>query len=257
MANEPVEYSKIERNRKRILVVGNNGVFTESIINHSVQLAGRLKYDLIALSIDTGCEGEPFQRRTAKSMKSLQAAAKNIGIHCDHLMRSGDLGTAVQDTIHEIKRIELVAVDSTTQEESVRGISAPVVRVFPRSQDTTTGGFAMAAGIADSKLKLIGKTAGLGVVTAACYAAVFTHSDAVMQLYTRGGVFAALPIATVLVVSFVHGAFAHNLWSLLGIEAMRKDRVRQTEKKVLEKRKRLRQRPRMYAYVNPFHRIEK
>jgi hypothetical protein len=43
----------------------------------------------------------------------------------------------------------------------------------------------------------------------------------------------------------------------LGIEAMRKDRVRESERKVIEKRKTLRKRPRMYAYVNPFHRIDK
>lgn len=255
MTKEQVEHG-IQRNRKRILVVANDGIFTENIINHTVHLAGRLQYDLIALSVDAACEGESFRRRSAKSMKRLQSVAGSNAIHCDHMVRAGDLGTAVQDTIHEIKRIELVAIDSSTPEETIRGISAPVVRVFSRSQDNT-GGHAMAVGITDSKWRQIGKTAGLGLLAAACYAVVFTHTETVMQYYTRGGVFAALPIATVLLFSFVHGSFAHSLWSLLGIEAMKKDRVRMTEKKVLEKRKRLRQRPRMYAYVNPFHRIER
>jgi hypothetical protein len=35
-------------------------------------------------------------------------------------------------------------------------------------------------------------------------------------------VYAVLPIGTVFVFSFAHGAFAHNLWSVLGIEAIQK-----------------------------------
>ena len=104
-----------------------------------------------------------------------------------------------------------------------------------------------------SKAKVIGKTAGYGVASAACYAAVFTNADAVNQIFSRGGWYAALPIAAVLAISFVHGTFAHNLWSLLGIEALKRDQVRKTEHKVIEKRKQQRKRPRAYAYVNPFH----
>ena len=70
--------------------------------------------------------------------------------------------------------------------------------------------------------KLIGRTIGLGLGSVALYAAVFTNSDTVMKYFTKGGIFAALPIVTVFAFSFVHGAFASNLWSLLGIEATKK-----------------------------------
>ncbi len=73
-----------------------------------------------------------------------------------------------------------------------------------------------------SKKKPVGKTALYGVITACLYAAVFTHSDSVLQLFSLGGIYAALPIATVFVFSFAHGAFASNLWSCLGIEAVTK-----------------------------------
>jgi hypothetical protein len=63
------------------------------------------------------------------------------------------------------------------------------------------------------------KTVLLGVLTAGLYAAAFSHADMVMQVFTRGGFYAAFPIATVFAVSFAHGAFASNLWSVLGIEA--------------------------------------
>jgi hypothetical protein len=40
-----------------------------------------------------------------------------------------------------------------------------------------------------------------------------------MAYSTKGGMFAAVPIVTVFLVSFVHGAFASNLWTCLGITA--------------------------------------
>ena len=57
----------------------------------------------------------------------------------------------------------------------------------------------MAAKRTESKKRFIGKTILCGVVSACLYAAVFTHADLVMQLFTRGGIYAALPVATVLV----------------------------------------------------------
>jgi len=60
---------------------------------------------------------------------------------------------------------------------------------------------------------------GFGVASAAVYAVVFQHASAVTEVFSRGGVYAAAPIATVFLVSYVHGGFASNLWSALGITA--------------------------------------
>ena len=70
--------------------------------------------------------------------------------------------------------------------------------------------------------KLISRTIGLGLASAALYAAVFTNSGMVMEYFTKGGIFTALPIFTVFAFSFVYGPFTSNLWSLLGIEATKK-----------------------------------
>lgn len=80
----------------------------------------------------------------------------------------------------------------------------------------------MAASHGVSRRKLVGKTILFGALTAALYGAVFANADGVLQLFTRGGAYAALPIATVFVFSFIHGTFAGNLWSVLGIEAVTK-----------------------------------
>ena len=240
------------RNSRKILVVGDKGFFAENVINHSIHLAERLGYDLVALSVDAQCEGKAFGNSAASARKLFDMAGR-YGIHCSQIVRSGDIEFAVEETIHEIKRVEIVVVESETNSESIRNISVPIVSVL--SDTNRKGDTSMIAG-KSSKAVVIGKTAGYGVLSAAFCAAAFTHSDTIAQVCSRGGWYAALPIATVLVFSFVHGSFAHNLWSALGIEAFKRDQVRQTEHKVIEKRKQQRRRPRAYAYVNPFHKID-
>ena len=93
--------------------------------------------------------------------------------------------------------------------------------------------------------QLIRRTIGLGVASAALYAAVFTNSGLIMTYFTKGGIFAALPIVTVFAISFVHGAFASNLWSLLGIEATKK-----TQPRVAPTRPAPRKRPRPQIQLN-------
>jgi hypothetical protein len=70
------------------------------------------------------------------------------------------------------------------------------------------------------KKRLLLETALFGAVTAALYAAVFSNAGTVVELFARGGYYAALPIATVFVFSFAHGSFSGSLWSVLGIEAI-------------------------------------
>jgi len=78
---------------------------------------------------------------------------------------------------------------------------------------------------------------GLSVIL---YTTLFLKSEAVMQFFTRGGIYAALPIATVFLFSYIHGSFAGSFWSVLGIEAQKtrlqekmeqqKSRARPTER---------------------------
>lgn len=80
----------------------------------------------------------------------------------------------------------------------------------------------MAAKTEAKKKKIAIQTLVYGAITAALYAAVFSYSTPINEFFARGGAYAALPIATVFVFSFAHGAFASNFWSLLGINAITK-----------------------------------
>jgi hypothetical protein len=55
--------------------------------------------------------------------------------------------------------------------------------------------------------------------------------------------------------SFAHGAFASNLWSLMGIKPMKKETLQPSVGKTFSQTKKVQKRPRAYAYVNPFHKI--
>ncbi len=80
----------------------------------------------------------------------------------------------------------------------------------------------MAAKTQIRKKKILMRTLMYGAITTALYAAVFSYSSPITELFARGGFYAALPIATVFVFSFAHGAFSSSLWSALGIEAITK-----------------------------------
>ena len=74
------------------------------------------------------------------------------------------------------------------------------------------------------------KMIGFGAVSAALYGAIFYHANAITEMFSRGGMYAAGPIATVFLISYVHGGFASNLWSALGIEAKRPAKTAQPTK---------------------------
>lgn len=60
---------------------------------------------------------------------------------------------------------------------------------------------------------------GFGAASAAIYGAIFQFSNPITEMFSRGGVYAAMPIAAVFLVSYVHGSFASNLWTALGVNA--------------------------------------
>lgn len=78
------------------------------------------------------------------------------------------------------------------------------------------------------KKKPIGKLIAYGIGSAALYTSVYMFADQIMENFTKGGLYSALPIATVFLFSWVHGTFAGTLWQVLGIEAVKKPSVQAT-----------------------------
>ncbi|MEW6326389.1 MAG: hypothetical protein AB1487_02150 [Thermodesulfobacteriota bacterium] len=70
--------------------------------------------------------------------------------------------------------------------------------------------------------KPVGKMISFGIGSIILYAIVFSNEGLVTEWFTKGKWFAALPIITVFIFSFVHGTFASYLWSVLGLEVVKK-----------------------------------
>lgn len=61
-----------------------------------------------------------------------------------------------------------------------------------------------------------------GTISLSGYIALVTNQQWVNETFTMGGWHTVYPVVTALIFSFVHGAFASNLLTVLGIEAKKK-----------------------------------
>ena len=82
-----------------------------------------------------------------------------------------------------------------------------------------------------------------GLITAAVYGGIFLNEGTVMKYFSKGGIYALLPVGAAFFVSFVHGTFTGNFWTALGIEASKK--VTKVEQPTTQPAKRVRPRPRL------------
>lgn len=219
--------AELVRENRKILVVGQEAGFSDSVLTYATNLAERLGYDLIAVNVGPAEDGQgwfsaPYRQfrqlkfglraRWAIRQARQRLAAK--GLKFEHLVRFGALGTTVEHLNQEKRRIEFVLNASPPGEaEMLTGVTLPVFTI-----KAIQGEKIMAQHEVRSR-KLIGQTIGWGLGTAAIYAALFVNSESVMRYFTRGGLYAALPIAAVFLVSYVHGNFAHLVWEVLGIRA--------------------------------------
>lgn len=240
--------------RRKILVVGKGPTFTVGVIDYAAGLAERLGYDIIGMNVNPALDQAAkffspynqrmrakFARQARTAWEMVEPGLKSQGINCEQVVKFEDVAQAVKALNHEIKRIDFVITDAGVTDEEITGeIPLPVFSITGYQGDQV-----MAKEHEASRSKLWGKTVALGLGAAALYAAVFLNSGLVMKYFTKGGWYAALPVSTVFIFSFVHGAFASNLWSLLGIEATKK-----VQPRVSTSRPTARKRPRPQLRIN-------
>lgn len=69
------------------------------------------------------------------------------------------------------------------------------------------------------KKRPVGKMVLFGAMSVTAYLFLFSNETLVTQTFTLGGWHAAFPVMTAFLFSFVHGAFASNLLTVIGLEA--------------------------------------
>ncbi len=72
------------------------------------------------------------------------------------------------------------------------------------------------------KKKPVGKLIIYGICSVILYVLLLTNQDFINQNFTRGGLYALLPIVAAFVFSFIHGNFTGYFWTVLGVEAKKK-----------------------------------
>jgi len=249
-----------ETERRKILVIGTLSHINETLSDYAIHLAQRLKNDLFVVCIVPGSNIIPSTKETALAMAStdclrhIEQKAARQGVHCDVSIQYGEISLVTDEVLNSVKRIEFIVTDSEyTKAQISNEVTIPVFSlcISQHYQEERP----MTRESKEQRKLEVKKTIGYGLITAALYGCVFWNADTVMSYFTKGGFFAALPVATVFIFSFAHGAFASNFWSLMGIKPMKKDTVQPTAGKSVTQTKKVQKRPRAYAYVNPFHKI--
>ncbi|WP_163339418.1 hypothetical protein [Desulfopila sp. IMCC35008] len=69
------------------------------------------------------------------------------------------------------------------------------------------------------KKRPVAKMLFFGAASGGAYMLLFSNAALVTNTYTLGGWHAIFPVGTAFAFSFIHGAFASNLLSVLGLEA--------------------------------------
>jgi hypothetical protein len=242
--------------KRKILVVGKDYAFSNGVVDYAANLSQRLGYDIIAMSVNPalGTSGKffspytqhlrgKFTQRAQEAWAPVASELASQGIKSEHVVKFEGLSGAIKDLNHEIKRIDFVITDSGIKDQEITGeIPLPVFSISGYQGEKV---MAQEHHETAHRGKLIRSTIGLGLASAALYAAVFTNTGTIMTYFTKGGIYAALPIVTVFAFSFVYGPFTSNLWSLLGIEATKK-----VQPRVAPKRPAPRKRPRPQLHLD-------
>ncbi len=219
--------AELVRENRKIVLVSQEPGFSEAVLQYAVNLAERLGYDLLAVNIGPAATGTNwlagikqwlmqlrFRQQAWRRVRSAQQRLAAKGLGFEHQVCFGDLGATIERLNQTKKRIEFVLNAAEASEAAMLGgVNLPVFTIKGIQEDK------FMAERETRNWHAISRTIGWGLATVALYAAVFVNSGTIMSYFTRGGLYAALPIVTVFLFSYVHGTFAHHVWEALGIRA--------------------------------------
>lgn len=230
-----------------ILVVTRNGHMPEPVMEYAVSVAQRTHCAILAAHINTlpfyrdgGRRSQLFTAAMQESAALFEAKAAARDVAVEHIGDAGKIGKAVHRLCHcGGRRIEFVVIDQGIKLEEVTAHSpVPVFTVnYPKhtaglqaktshSHFFLKGATSMATA---TKKRHLHNTLVFGGLTTALYAAVFMNQDVIMTYFSKGGIYAALPVSLVFAVSYFHGNFTSSFWSALGIESSKATAVKTVE----------------------------
>lgn len=108
--------------RQKILVVGGDSGFSETLMNYAVGMAGRMNYEIVALSVipvgkrilsilNEKKVSMELQTQTNKIAETFRAKAEAKEISFTHMVKFGPFDRMVKETHKELKRISFVLAE--------------------------------------------------------------------------------------------------------------------------------------------------
>ncbi len=107
--------------RKRIIVLGRERLFTARLAEYALQLAGRLGYGLVFLSVGRARDGqgaeierylrESFALAASNAVRPWILRAVELGVEAGHMVYFGDPEQAVRAVSDGLHRVELILSD--------------------------------------------------------------------------------------------------------------------------------------------------
>lgn len=229
-----------------ILLVTRGSHLAEPVMDYAVNVADRMNCKILAAYVNTLLffgNGDVCHKQFAAAIEQNAAEFKEKavarGVDFEYVQESGKISRVISRLCRIVKRIEFVLIDQGIKiEEAAFGSPVPVFNIV--CTDSRTGEMienrqANKKLPEDRHIDLTSKksywmkTLVFGTITGALYAVVFTNLKTIMQYFTKGGIYALLPVATVFVFFYVHGSFFSNFWSALGIKSSKADVVKKVE----------------------------
>lgn len=113
---------------RKILVLAERDGVPGAMVTYSVNLAERLGFDLVLLSVSaTDCRQEDFEARARAAGQPLLDEAQRRGVRCAHILRQGQRDEVLNAVTLELRRVEFVI---TRRPEAERRQAALMVPEF-------------------------------------------------------------------------------------------------------------------------------
>jgi len=133
-----------ENGHPKLLFVTAADAFANSSIHYAVNLASRLKFDLLAMKVFQPSALKHFPLRSRRreierclavsreSMSLLREKTLENNVRCDHAVLCEDLGTTIRKVSQIIRRIEVIVIQMQQNERLTLDLAVPVFRVLPK-----------------------------------------------------------------------------------------------------------------------------
>ncbi len=111
---------------RKILVLAEGDGVPEAMIAYAVNLAERLQFDLVLLSVDdASSKGSRFEDRSRLAGQPLLDEAARRGVSCAHLLRQGPRDEVLNAVSVELRRVEFVITRRPEAERRNAALSVP------------------------------------------------------------------------------------------------------------------------------------